>query len=264
MLQAYRVASGKPTRDVSRTCTSISARRSRASRTSPTDALGESRWWLHGAGRGGRRTRPAVLEALSGRSPPARSAAEARASDALHRIRRPRPRRRRRARSVRAPTRRLADAAREAPPSVRSSHFLRARPRRRRHRSWRSRPRRLARSAAARLAAARSLRRAAAPLPRRRSAARRCRPITTGCSDTRPDDAARISRVEMPPPSAEVRDRETRLFLDDLALFVEAEARLDPSRTPVGFEVAFGRARRVDEEPLRQRDARRRSTSAAA
>ena len=58
--------------------------------------------------------------------------------------------------------------------------------------------------------------------------------------------------VEMPPPSAEVGDRETRLFLDDLALFVEEEARRDSSRTPVGFEVAFGRADAVDEEPLAQ------------
>jgi hypothetical protein len=30
--------------------------------------------------------------------------------------------------------------------------------------------------------------------------------------------------LEMPPPSLEVRDRETRLLLDDLALFAEAEA----------------------------------------
>jgi ATP-dependent helicase/nuclease subunit B len=57
---------------------------------------------------------------------------------------------------------------------------------------------------------------------------------------------------EMPPPSDEVRDRETRLFLDDLTLFVSAEASLDPSHTPVGFEVAFGRADGVDDEPLAQ------------
>ena len=62
------------------------------------------------------------------------------------------------------------------------------------------------------------------------------------------------SQSSMPPPSAEVRDRETRLLLDDLALFAEAEANLDPSRTPVGFEVSFGRADAVDDEPLAQAD----------
>ncbi len=60
--------------------------------------------------------------------------------------------------------------------------------------------------------------------------------------------------IEMPPPSDEVRDRETRLFLEDLALFVAAEAELDASHEPVGFEVAFGRAEAVDEEPLAQAD----------
>jgi hypothetical protein len=58
--------------------------------------------------------------------------------------------------------------------------------------------------------------------------------------------------IEMPPPSEEVRDRESTLFLSDLALFVDAEASLDASRTPVGFEVAFGRADAVDDEPLAQ------------
>jgi ATP-dependent helicase/nuclease subunit B len=56
--------------------------------------------------------------------------------------------------------------------------------------------------------------------------------------------------AEMPPPSGEVHDRETTKFLDDLALFVTAEATLDAGRTPVGFEVAFGRADGVDTEPL--------------
>jgi ATP-dependent helicase/nuclease subunit B len=60
--------------------------------------------------------------------------------------------------------------------------------------------------------------------------------------------------VEMPPPSEEVRERETRLFLDDLGLFAEAEASLDPSRTAIGFEVGFGRADAVDAEPLAQAD----------
>jgi len=58
--------------------------------------------------------------------------------------------------------------------------------------------------------------------------------------------------VEMPPASDEIRDRETRLFLDDLALFVEAEAALNPSHTPIGFEVSFGRADSVGDEALAQ------------
>jgi RecB family exonuclease len=58
--------------------------------------------------------------------------------------------------------------------------------------------------------------------------------------------------VEMPPPSEEVRSREARLFLDDLALFAEAEANLDPARTPIAFEVGFGRAVPTFDEPLAQ------------
>ena len=58
--------------------------------------------------------------------------------------------------------------------------------------------------------------------------------------------------VEMPPPSDEIRERETRLLVDDLALFLEAEAALPPGRTPIGFEVGFGRAAQGDTEPLAQ------------
>jgi ATP-dependent helicase/nuclease subunit B len=58
--------------------------------------------------------------------------------------------------------------------------------------------------------------------------------------------------VEMPAPSEEVRELETNLLLEDLALFVEGEARLPPNRTPIGFEVAFGRAGETDGEPLAQ------------
>jgi ATP-dependent helicase/nuclease subunit B len=58
--------------------------------------------------------------------------------------------------------------------------------------------------------------------------------------------------LEMPPPSDEVRDRETKLLLEDLALFVEAETTLKPTSTPIGFEVAFGRAGQGDGEPLAQ------------
>lgn len=58
--------------------------------------------------------------------------------------------------------------------------------------------------------------------------------------------------VEMPPSSEEVRTRETELLLRDLAIFVEAEAQLDASRTPVGLEVGFGRGGSTAIEPLSQ------------
>jgi ATP-dependent helicase/nuclease subunit B len=50
--------------------------------------------------------------------------------------------------------------------------------------------------------------------------------------------------VEMPPPSREVAQRETDLFMADLSLFLEAEAALDSACTPIGFEVGFGRGGR--------------------
>jgi ATP-dependent helicase/nuclease subunit B len=49
-------------------------------------------------------------------------------------------------------------------------------------------------------------------------------------------------RVEMPPPSEEVFDREYRDFLGDLELFVLEECDREPTRTPVGLEVSFGYA----------------------
>jgi ATP-dependent helicase/nuclease subunit B len=58
--------------------------------------------------------------------------------------------------------------------------------------------------------------------------------------------------VEMPPPSEEVRARETELLLRDLAIFVEAEAQLDAARTPIGLEVGFGRGGASEIEPLSQ------------
>jgi CRISPR/Cas system-associated exonuclease Cas4 (RecB family) len=47
-------------------------------------------------------------------------------------------------------------------------------------------------------------------------------------------------RVEMPPPSDEVFDRECREFLGDLELFVLEECDREATRTPVGLEVSFG------------------------
>jgi ATP-dependent helicase/nuclease subunit B len=58
--------------------------------------------------------------------------------------------------------------------------------------------------------------------------------------------------VEMPPPSEEVRARETDGLLRDLAIFVEAEAQLDETRTPLGLEVGFGRGGSSEIEPLSQ------------
>jgi ATP-dependent helicase/nuclease subunit B len=60
-------------------------------------------------------------------------------------------------------------------------------------------------------------------------------------------------RVEMPPPSDEVYDRESRDFLGDLELFLDEECDLAADRTPIGLEVAFGRSYGDDDattEPL--------------
>jgi RecB family exonuclease len=59
-------------------------------------------------------------------------------------------------------------------------------------------------------------------------------------------------RIEMPPPSEEVFDRESREFLADLELFVREECEREPTRTPVGFEVSFGYAIEEDEHGDRE------------
>jgi ATP-dependent helicase/nuclease subunit B len=48
-------------------------------------------------------------------------------------------------------------------------------------------------------------------------------------------------RVEMPPPSDEVFEREQQELLGDLELFIGGEEDGEASRTPLGFEVSFGR-----------------------
>lgn len=60
--------------------------------------------------------------------------------------------------------------------------------------------------------------------------------------------------LEMPPPSDEVRERETTEFLADLEIFVIAEAAMADNRTPVALEVGFGRSGGDDDnaEPLDQ------------
>ena len=67
----------------------------------------------------------------------------------------------------------------------------------------------------------------------------------------------------MPPPSAKSEIASRAEFLEDLALFAEAEARLDPTRTPIGFEVAFGRATTAETTSRWCRPIRSSWTSAA-
>jgi ATP-dependent helicase/nuclease subunit B len=54
-------------------------------------------------------------------------------------------------------------------------------------------------------------------------------------------------RVEMPPPSDEVFERECRDVLADLELFLLEECHREVTRTPVGLEVSFGYANDEDE-----------------
>ena len=54
---------------------------------------------------------------------------------------------------------------------------------------------------------------------------------------------------EMPAATAEIRERESRDFLADVELFLEAECGYSTS-TPIGFEVSFGRPLDDDSEPL--------------
>ena len=62
-------------------------------------------------------------------------------------------------------------------------------------------------------------------------------------------------RQEMPPPSDEVLEREVQDFIADVELFLKAECEVAENRTPVGFEVSFGRGPIADAtEPLAQTD----------
>ncbi len=64
-------------------------------------------------------------------------------------------------------------------------------------------------------------------------------------------DRLKALRHEMPPPSEEVFERETQEFIADVELFLKAENDLEDGRTPIGFEVSFGRALDADSsEPL--------------
>jgi ATP-dependent helicase/nuclease subunit B len=55
---------------------------------------------------------------------------------------------------------------------------------------------------------------------------------------------------EMPAATSEIFDRESKEFLADLELFIEAESNSTHAGTPIGFEVSFGRPLDADEEPL--------------
>lgn len=69
----------------------------------------------------------------------------------------------------------------------------------------------------------------------------------------RTNQRLQVLRREMPPPSEDVFEREAQDLLADVELFLKAECELEEGRTPVGFEVSFGRA--LDEEsrePLAQ------------
>ena len=58
-----------------------------------------------------------------------------------------------------------------------------------------------------------------------------------------------VLRHEMPPPSDEVFEREAHDFVADVELFLKAECEVEDGRTPIGFEVSFGRP--LDDETQR-------------
>jgi ATP-dependent helicase/nuclease subunit B len=64
---------------------------------------------------------------------------------------------------------------------------------------------------------------------------------------------ARLTELqrEMPPATAEILDRESKEFLADVELFLDAECE-DATSTPIAFEVSFGRPLENDDEPLAQ------------
>jgi hypothetical protein len=69
---------------------------------------------------------------------------------------------------------------------------------------------------------------------------------------SRTPDTAQHCCQEMPPPSDEVFEREVQDFIADVELFLRAECEVEENRrTPVGFEVSFGRGPIADAtEPL--------------
>ena len=67
---------------------------------------------------------------------------------------------------------------------------------------------------------------------------------------------ARLTKLndEMPASTQQIFEGECRDFLEDVRLFVEAEAANSASK-PIGFEVEFGRPLEDDAEPLARSEA---------
>lgn len=59
--------------------------------------------------------------------------------------------------------------------------------------------------------------------------------------------------MEMPAATPEIFERESKDFLADVELFIEAESKASPS-IPIGFEVSFGRRLDGNDEPLARPD----------
>ena len=68
--------------------------------------------------------------------------------------------------------------------------------------------------------------------------------------------AARLTELhrEMPAATSEILDRESREFIADIELFLEAEIQ-NTASTPVGLEVSFGRPLEDESEPLARAEA---------
>ena len=68
------------------------------------------------------------------------------------------------------------------------------------------------------------------------------------------EERLRKLNEEMPAATMEIFERESRDFLADVQLFLDAESEDSPS-TPIGFEVSFGRPLDDDNEPLARPEA---------
>jgi ATP-dependent helicase/nuclease subunit B len=249
MLQAYRVVSGNPAAKYSDLHAHLGAPKSCVP-ASTNAALGPSRWWLHGVTKAGASARQAVHAVYPALAAGANACA-ARLSDAFTEFDGHVPDAGMRldpftGTAVVSPTQ-LEDAA-----SCPFRHFLRrglgvdAIESGDRERDIWIDP--LLRGSLLHDLYASLLRRCRSA--KRRASVKDDRDWLLQRGRTMLDDLAR----EMPPASVEIRDRETELFLEDLDLFINAEALLDTSRTPIGFEVSFGRADAVDDEPLAHAD----------
>ena len=245
ILQAYRIASGNPTARFSDLHDHMSAPKSCVPET-PDRALGPSRWWLHGVTRAGHHSRPAVLghyASLAGgqRAQDARASAQFTEFDghvpAAGSILDPAN-----------PTRVVSPTQLEDAAACPYRYFLRR---------------------GLGVAAIESGDRDAEvwlnPLLRGSllhdlyaGLMRRCRTEKRGVTGADTNwliaEGKRVLAEltsEMPPPSADVGDRETQDVLADLELFAKAEAQAAAAGAqPLAFEVAFGRGEPDEDEPL--------------